>query len=158
MLQPLVIHTQLRGHRLHRLALAIQHQPAQVNSPFTLGSARGQTAQHPGRERLQPWAAPAPSPPVSRQCLGPALVDAADDSLLPARIVLVNHARPSSSYQRNRPLVGSAPSRWCSARTSSRALWTRPALEDGRDSFPFVSHHATPPGPSLGHHGAVREP
>jgi hypothetical protein len=33
LLQPLVIHPQSGGHRLHRLASAVQHQPRRYNPP-----------------------------------------------------------------------------------------------------------------------------
>ena len=53
LLQPLMIHTQPIGHRLHRLALTVQHQPTQVQLALHPLVRPWQAAEHLSRERLQ---------------------------------------------------------------------------------------------------------
>ena len=61
LLQLLMIHPEPLGHRLHRLALAVQHQPAHVQ--LTLGPLirPRQPTEHLRGERLQPR----PDPSIS---------------------------------------------------------------------------------------------
>ena len=48
-----MVHAQALGHRLHRLALAVQHQPAQIHLALGPLVPTGQRAEHLSRERLQ---------------------------------------------------------------------------------------------------------
>ena len=54
LLQLLVVHTQALGHRLHRLALAVQHQPAHVQLALGPLVPALQRAEHLRSERLKP--------------------------------------------------------------------------------------------------------
>jgi hypothetical protein len=83
-----MIDTEAGSHRLHRLALPVQHQPAQIpHSGLTLIHPR-QPREHPRRKILQPFSNPHQ----------PSLIHTRQPSTIPKRLQATHRNKLTKSY------------------------------------------------------------